>query len=52
MFLFLKGKGNIFIYNYIFTILYHLFLSPEDKEEENIVSSNWLKYKKQHKQTK
>lgn len=44
MFLFLKGKGNTFLYNYIFTILYHLFQSP-DKGEANIVTSNWLKDK-------
>lgn len=50
MFLFLKGKRNISIYNYIFTSLYHLFQSPEDKGEANIVTSNWLKDKNKTKQ--
>lgn len=40
-----KGIGDVYIYNYIFTILYNLFLNPEEKGEVNIVSSNWLKYK-------
>lgn len=37
MFLFLKVKERMFIYNYVFTVLYHPYQSIKEKVEVNIV---------------